>query len=137
MPSHLDTVPRKTHFFRKVKTVFFFCQEIFLLHLRTENLGHEIGCPQAVREMPSLGRLINVFLRAELKEKRQQGGEKSRGTFSLKSRLSWNFVPANFMHHFPCPFRFNSPSSPYSYDDLIIIAFPLTNLDSRELEDSW
>ena len=112
MPSHLDTVPRKTQFFRKVETVFIFCQEIFLLHLRTENLGHEIGCPQAVREMPSLGRLINVFLRAELKEKRQQGGEKSPGTFSLKSRLSWSFVPANFMHHFAMSLQVQFPLFP-------------------------
>ena len=137
MPSHLDTVPRKTQFFRKVETVFIFCQEIFLLHLRTENLVQEIGCPQAVREMLSLGRLVNVFLRAELKGKRQWGGEKSPGTFSLESRLSWSFVPANFMHHFAMSLQVQSPLFPYSYDDLIIIAFPLTNLDSCELEHSW
>ena len=110
-PLTLTQYPGRQSSWEKLK-LFLFCQEIFLLHFRTENLGHGIGCPLAVREMASLGSLLNVFLRAEVKGKRPLGGEKSPGTFSLESRLSWSFVPANFMHHFAMSLQVQFPLFP-------------------------
>ena len=135
LPSHLDSGPRKAEFLTKGKIVDVFCKQISrwacctsVWRLWTMDLA-----VHSAREVPTWEPLLCV-IKGRVNGKRQLGKNALQVLALWSQGCHGDFVPSNFMSHFAMSLLIQFSTPLWSYQGLIIRAFPLTPWESFELE---